>query len=195
MRNYREQPLAESRAAAERYAKFWDVTPYAHDQVAKRPDKKLRIGYLSPDFREHAVASFLSPLLKHFDGSRFMVYCYATGKRDEVTRRLQSRAVTWRDLRGRSPKTAARLIAEDQIDILVDLSGHTQDSCLPIMAYRPAPVQLAGIGYMNTTGCRPSIIFCLMRPACRPGWCGGRVHGADHPSATFASVLCTGNRT
>ena len=167
MRNYREQPLGESRAAAERYAKFWDVTPYAHDQVAKRPDKKLRIGYLSPDFREHAVASFLSPLLKHFDGGQFMVYCYATGRRDEVTRRLQSRAVTWRDLRGRSPKTSARLIAEDQIDILVDLSGHTQDSCLPIMAYRPAPVQMAGIGYMNTTGLS-TIDYFLSDEICLP---------------------------
>ena len=167
MRNYREQPLAESRAAAARYAAFWDVMPYCHEQAAKLPDKKLRIGYLSPDFREHAVASFMAPLLKHFDGSRFVVYCYATGKRDAVTKRLQNGAVNWRDLRGRSPRTAARLIAEDHIDILVDLSGHTQDSCLPIMAYRPAPVQIAGIGYMNTTGV-PTIDYFLSDETCLP---------------------------
>ena len=69
-----------------------------------------------------------------------------------MTERFRTRRVTWRDLRGRHPRTAARLIAEDKIDILVDLSGHSQDNALPIMAYRPAPVQISGIGYTNTTG-------------------------------------------
>ena len=152
MRNYRYLGAKDGRLKAEVYNGMWSVQPYAHDEGARAPQKKLRIGYISPDFREHSVSYFLTPLLRHFDGERFMVFCYATGRSDAVTERLRTRRVTWRDLRGRPPRTAARLIAEDKIDILVDLSGHSQDNALPIMAYRPAPVQVSGIGYTNTTG-------------------------------------------
>lgn len=152
MRNYREQSLIESLNEAKKYETILAVKPYAHDNVKKIPHKKLKIGYISPDFREHAVASFVEPLLKDFNGDSFMIFAYATGKKDLVTKRLQNKLVNWRDLRGRSPRSAARIIAEDELDILVDLAGHTQNSSLPIMAYRPAPLQLAGIGYMNTTG-------------------------------------------
>ncbi|SFT57994.1 Predicted O-linked N-acetylglucosamine transferase, SPINDLY family [Selenomonas sp. GACV-9] len=167
MRNYRNQSLHESRQAAEQYEPLLGITAYAHDDVKKLPDKKLRIGYLSPDFREHAVASFLEPLLRYYDDSRFSVYCYSTGRADNVTKKLRTCHVHWRELRGRSPRTAARLIAEEKIDILVDLSGHTQGSCLPIMAYRPAPVQVAGIGYMNTTGLS-AIDYFLSDEVCLP---------------------------
>ncbi|MFC2767827.1 MAG: hypothetical protein ACFN4G_03070 [Mitsuokella sp.] len=152
MRNYRDQSPAAARREAEAYAAMQKVTPYAHQNVRKLPGKKLKIGYISPDFRQHAVASFVSPLLKGFDGDHFSVYCYALGRQDAVTKRLRTGPVCWRDLRGRSPRTAARLIAEDHIDILVDLSGHSQGSALPILAHRPAPVQVSGIGYTNTTG-------------------------------------------
>ena len=96
-----------------------------------------------------------------------MVFCYASGRSDAVTERLRTRRVTWRDLRGRSPRTAARLITEDKIDILVDLSGHSQDSALPVMAYRPAPIQVSGIGYTNTTGLRV-IDYFLSDEICIP---------------------------
>ena len=167
MRNYREQSIYESRGAAEAYEPMLSITPYLHEDVKKLPEKKLRIGYLSPDFREHAVASFLEPLLKEYDGEHFSVYCYSTGRSDHVTKKIRACHVHWRDLRGRSPRTAARLIAEDQIDILMDLSGHTQGSCLPIMAFRPAPVQLAGIGYMNTTGLS-TVDYFLSDEVCLP---------------------------
>ena len=75
--------------------------------------------------------------------------------------------MTWRDLRSRSPRTAARLINEDRIDILVDLSGHSQDNALPIMAYRPAPIQISGIGYTNTTGV-DTIDYFLSDEICIP---------------------------
>ena len=75
MRNYRNQSLQESRQAAEQYEPLLGITAYAHDDVKKLPGKKLRIGYLSPDFREHAVASFLEPLLKYYDDKRFSIYC------------------------------------------------------------------------------------------------------------------------
>ena len=152
MRNYRHLGAKEGRIKAKHYDTLMDIQPYTHDNALRAPHKKLRLGYISPDFREHSVAYFLIPLLRHFDGEQFMVFCYATGRSDAVTGRLRTRRLTWRDLRGRSPRAAARLIAEDKIDILVDLSGHSQDNALPIMAYRPAPVQVSGIGYTNTTG-------------------------------------------
>ena len=167
MRNYRYLGAKDGRQKAEAYDEMQDVHPYVHEHTPRAPQKKLRIGYISPDFREHAVAYFLSPLLHHFDGERFMVFCYATGRSDAVTERLRTRRVTWRDLRGRAPRKAARLIAEDKIDILVDLSGHSQDNALPIMAYRPAPVQVSGIGYTNTTGLH-GIDYFLSDEVCIP---------------------------
>ncbi|MCR5756564.1 MAG: hypothetical protein K6F95_01480 [Selenomonas sp.] len=167
MRNYRELGALEGKALAAKYGPLLAATPYLHENVQKLPEKKLRIGYISPDFRQHAVSNFVAPLLKHFDGRRFSVYAYSTGPRDGVTKRLMASPVTWRDLRGRSPRTAARLIAEDQIDILVDLSGHSNNNCLPIMALRPAPVQVAGIGYMNTTGLS-TVDYFLSDEVCLP---------------------------
>ena len=153
MMNYRPTSPEASRRIAERYATLLPgVTPYSHQEVKRSPDKRLRIGYLSPDFRLHAVAYFVAPLLRDFDEKNFTVYCYSRGNGDAVTKRFQRFPVKWRDIRGRSARTAARMIAEDHIDILVDLSGHSQNNCLDIMAYRPAPVQVTGIGYMNTTG-------------------------------------------
>ena len=167
MRNYRHLGAKEGRIKAEYYDSLMDVQPYTHENIVRASQKKLRIGYISPDFREHSVSYFLTPLLRHFDGDQFMVFCYATGRSDAVTERLRTRRVTWRDLRGRQPRTAARLIAEDKIDMLVDLSGHSQDNALPIMAYRPAPVQISGIGYTNTTGLRV-IDYFLSDEICIP---------------------------
>ena len=167
MRNYRYLGAKDGRLKAEHYESLLDVHPYKHDNAVRTARRKLRIGYISPDFREHSVSYFLPPLLRHFDGEQFMVFCYATGRSDAVTERLRTRRVTWRDLRGRPPRTAARLIAEDKIDILVDLSGHSQDNALPIMAHRPAPVQVSGIGYTNTTGLR-AIDYFLSDEICIP---------------------------
>ena len=166
MCNYREQSRSESRREAEKYASLLGIVPYVHAEARKRK-KKLRIGYLSPDFREHAAASFFAPLLTQYDSSRFKVYCYSTGRPDAVTKKFRTGPVHWRDLRGRSPQVAARLVFEDKIDILMDLSGHTQGSCLPIMAYRPAPVQMTGIGYMNTTGLS-AVDYFLSDEVCLP---------------------------
>lgn len=167
MRNYRYLSAREGKERAERYNDMLSAGEYKHESALRTEHRKLRIGYISPDFREHAVAYFLTPLLRHFDGERFMVFCYATGRSDKVTDRLRSRRVTWRDLRSRSPRTSARLVNEDKIDILVDLSGHSQDNALPVMAYRPAPVQISGIGYTNTTGLH-TVDYFLSDEVCIP---------------------------
>lgn len=153
MTNYRKQSPQQRRKEAAMFGEFFQgVKPYRQDQVRRLPEKRLRIGYISRDFRLHAMAYFMTPFLRDFDPSQFAVYIYACGPVDDVTRRFQRYHVQWRDFRGRSAHTAARIIAEDHIDILVDLSGHSQDNALPVMAYHAAPVQLTGLGYVATTG-------------------------------------------
>jgi len=117
------------------------------------PSRRIRIGYLSPDFRSHSVASFIEPILRHHDTGRFEIFCYANlASPDDTTKRLMSLADGWRDIYPLGDEEAANLIAGDRIDILVDLAGHTSGNRLPLMARRPAPVQATWIGYPDTTG-------------------------------------------
>ena len=153
LRNYRDQSSRTTRELAEKYqALIADVAPYSQEHIKRTPDKKLRIGYISPDFRQHAVANFVVPFLRDFDRDHFIVYCYSTGVPDAVTDRLRRHHVSWRNLHGRPPHTAARLIAEDHVDILVDLAGHSQNNSLPVLALHPAAIQICAIGYTATTG-------------------------------------------
>ena len=113
----------------------------------------LRIGFVSPDFRGHAVALFFEPLLDYLPGHGFEVYCYANVDRpDAVTERLRAKAAGWRDIAAVDDAAAAALVRRDRIDLLVDLSGHTARHRLRLFAHRPAPVQLTMIGHVNTTG-------------------------------------------
>jgi protein O-GlcNAc transferase len=115
--------------------------------------RRIRIGYLSPDFRSHAVARFIEPILAHHDRSRFEVYCYANlAHPDQTTERLMRLAEVWRDVYQMGDAEAARLIAADRIDILIDLAGHTSGTRLPLMARKPAPLQATWLGYPDTTG-------------------------------------------
>lgn len=167
MRNYRSLGNKEGREAAQVYADMLHVTPYTHENVNRMTHRKIRIGYISPDFRQHSVSYFLPPLLQCFNDDQFIVFCYALGRTDAVTQKLRTRRTTWRDLRTYPPQAAAQRIVADKIDILVDLSGHSQDNALPIMAYRPAPVQVSGIGYTNTTGLR-TVDYFLSDEVCMP---------------------------
>lgn len=167
MRNYRPLGNKEGRDAAQVYADMLHVTPYTHENVNRMTHRKIRIGYISPDFRQHSVSYFLPPLLRYFNDDQFIVFCYALGRTDAITQKLRTRRTTWRDLRAYPPQAAAQRIVADKIDILVDLSGHSQDNALPIMAYRPAPVQISGIGYTNTTGLR-TVDYFLSDEVCIP---------------------------
>ncbi len=167
MRNYRPLGNKEGRDAAQVYADMLHVTPYTHENVNRMTHRKIRIGYISPDFRQHSVSYFLPPLLRYFNDDQFIVFCYALGRTDAITQKLRTRRTTWRDLRAYPPQAAAQRIVADKIDILVDLSGHSQDNALPIMAYRPAPVQISGIGYTNTTGLR-TVDYFLSDEVCVP---------------------------
>ena len=114
---------------------------------------KLRIGYLSADFCEHPVANFIESLMTLHNKQKFSVYGYASSnKTDKVTEQLKRAADFWRDVSTLTDEDTAKLIHNDEIDILFDLSGHTKDNRLSMMAYRPASIQISGIGYMNSTG-------------------------------------------
>lgn len=129
---------------------FSSVKPYAHERRPRH--QKLRIGYLSPDLRFHVVAFFSYALLKSYDRHAFTVYAYAANEEDGASREFAQSVDVWRNVRLLSPKEIARQIHEDEIDILFDLSGHTANNCLPVLAYRPAPVQISGIGWFDSTG-------------------------------------------
>lgn len=126
-------------------------------RAAPKPDlavsRRLRIGYVSPDFCTHPVASFIEPLIAGRDRERFEVICYSdVVYEDDTTRRIRTSADHWCDLRGVDHEKAAAIVREDGIDILVDLAGHTAGNRLPMFARRPAPIQVAYLGYPNTTG-------------------------------------------
>lgn len=139
--------LAEHRA--------WNETQPTYEpclDVTRLTGSKLRVGFVSPDLGYHPVGLFLAPLLEHFDSSRVEAFCYShRGKIDDQTRRLASSS-TMLDVRRMDDAALAKRIADDGIDVLFDLAGHTDDNRLPVFARRPAPVQITWAGYVGTTG-------------------------------------------
>ncbi len=125
----------------------------AGDSTFTNSKRRLRIGYVSPDFNDHAVGKFIEPVLAAHDTNKFEVFCYYNKPRvDDATKRMQSAVANWRMTSTISDDELARMIQADAIDILVDLSGHTGLNRLLVFARKPAPVQATWIGYPNTTG-------------------------------------------
>jgi len=123
---------------------------YPNEKSALR---KLRVGYISPDFRMHSVAYFIEPVIGTHNRDRVEVFCYSdVAKKDEVTDRLRKLSDHWQDIRGLSDEKVSTLIREEEIDILVDLAGHTANNRVLVFARKPAPVQVSWIGYPSTTG-------------------------------------------
>jgi len=121
----------------------------------RNPERRLRIGYVSPDFRNHSVARFIEPLLARHDRSLFEITGYAEIKQaDAVTERIRAAMDRWRSTVGLNDDELAAQIRDDAIDILVDLAGHTSGNRLLTFARKPAPVQVSWLGYANTTGVR-----------------------------------------
>ncbi len=119
----------------------------------KDPDRPLRIGYISPDFRSHPVAQFIEPVLAYHDASQFQTYLYAdVAVPDLVSQQLQELSHAWVNTRWLDHDQVADRVQADEIDILVDLAGHTALGRLPVFARKPAPVQVTYLGYPNTTG-------------------------------------------
>lgn len=140
------------RAWAERHASRFEAAalPNTNDPD---PMRRLRVGYVSPYFHRHAVTFFFESILQHHDRFGVDVTLYAdVAQPDEYSRRLQSYSARWRDTFALSDDQMARMIRDDAMDVLVDLSGQTPRNRLLVFARRPAPVQVTWIGYPNTTG-------------------------------------------
>ena len=178
--NYRSEGQADRTRREGINSFFGAKVTMPHTRPSSVPDRKMRIGYISPDFREHAVANFLSPFVRNFAKLDFNVFCYMTGTSDNITQRFKRSAVNWRDLHELPPLEAARRIYRDHVDILFDFSGHSQGSSIPILSYRPAPIQVVGIGDVGSTGlrevdyfltdgyCSPPILRSLPEPGVEP---------------------------
>ena len=141
--------LREHRLWSQRQAR----SPKWNHQNDRDPSRRLRIGYVSPDFREHPVAWNFLPLLRCHNRDQIEAICYSSvAAPDGMTARLQGLADPWRDIAAMDDQRCAQAIQADRIDILVDLSLHTADNRLLVFARRPAPVQVTFMGYPGTSG-------------------------------------------
>lgn len=125
----------------------------AAPRLELKPERRIRLGFVSGDFRSHSTAAFLRPLLRELDRSRFEVFCYrSSSAADQATEAFKRIAEHWRDVYAATDAEATVKIRDDGIDILIDLSGHTRGGRPGIFARRPAPVAITWLGYLNTTG-------------------------------------------
>lgn len=157
------------------------------------PDRRLRIGYVSGDFRQHPVGWLLANVLPAHDRAQVEVFCYCNEPTaDDVTDRLKASADHWRDIVGVSDDTFAQQVRRDEIDILVDLSGHTSHNRLLAFARKPAPVQVSWIGYPSTTGLK-AMDYLVMDEATVPAgaeaWCSEALVRLPHGRFCYAPPL------
>ena len=169
--------------------------PHGNPAAANR---LLRIGYVSPDFRRHSVMSFLEPVLTLHDKQSFEVYAYAeVTTMDDVTARAQSIVSHWRSTVGLTDAAIAQMIRTDQIDVLIDVAGHTSGNRLRAFARKPAPVTVSWMGFGYTTGL-PAIDYYLTDATSAPvgsehlfaekPWCMNRTHYVYRPDPAMGDV-------
>lgn len=134
----------------------------------RAPERRLRIGYVSPDFRDHVVGHNLLPLFQHRSHDTFEVFAYASVPQpDAMTARFRAAVDHWREVTAASDAQLAALIRQDRIDVLVDLSLHTAKNRLLVFARKPAPLQLSFAGYPGGTGLQ-AIDYHLTDPQLEP---------------------------
>jgi protein O-GlcNAc transferase len=127
-----------------------EIQPHTNERA---PERRLRIGYVSPDFRDQSESFFTVPLLEHHDHGGFEIYCYSSVIRpDPITARLQKGADVWRDVAGEKDASLAAIIRRDGIDILVDLTMHMAYNRALLFARKPAPVQVCWLAYPGSSG-------------------------------------------
>ncbi|HMD54558.1 MAG TPA: tetratricopeptide repeat protein, partial [Phycisphaerae bacterium] len=126
------------------------IRPHLND---RDPERRLKIGYVSPDFRQHVVGANLLPLLQKHDRKNFEIICFAdVVNPDKITERIRSQVDGWYNIVGVGDEEVAKMVREKKIDILVDLTLHMAESHLLVFARKPAPVQVTYLGYCSTTG-------------------------------------------
>ena len=128
------------------------IPRFKHNRKKHSRHKKIRVGYISPDIRFHVVAFFSYHLFMSYDRTRFEVFVYSNNNEDYITKQFKERVDVFRNILNIPAREVANRIMEDEIDILVDLAGHSANNSLGAMAYKPAPIQISGIGYFDSTG-------------------------------------------
>ena len=147
--------------------KRWDAAHAAHLHQQRAhsnipdPERRLRIGYVSADFKEHSAPKVFGGMLTRYDRSQFDVFAYSNlkGKDDRFTDLFKQNVTAWRNIVGLSDDAVAEMIRQDEIDILVDLSGLTAGNRLLVFARKPAPIQITAWGYATGTGMRAMDVF------------------------------------
>ncbi len=156
-------------------------------QNLREPNKKLKIGYVSGDFRSHSAAYFILPIFEQHDHEQYEVYCYYTETRyDQITEAIKQQADYWLDCAHLNDEALAQQIREDEIDILVDLSGHTAGNRLLVFARKPAPVQVTYMGYPSTTGIK-TIDYRITDYYLDPE---DKIYGPEIPLRMPADLIC-----
>jgi protein O-GlcNAc transferase len=119
----------------------------------RHPGRKIKIGYSSPDFRFHSCAWYIEPLLASHDKEKFAIFCYSdVNDPDQMTAKLRDYADVWHETTDYTTGELFELIKKDEIDLLVDLAGHTAHNRMPVFALKPAPVQVNWLGFPASTG-------------------------------------------
>jgi predicted O-linked N-acetylglucosamine transferase (SPINDLY family) len=149
------------------------VRPHTND---RDPERRLRIGYVSPDFRDHVVGRNILPLFCRHDRGQFEIFCYSQSARpDAMTAEFQKHADRWCDITGLSDDSVAEKICADSIDILVDIALHLANNRLLVFARKPAPVQVSFAGYPSSSGLT-SIDYRLSDPYLDPVGADETIH-------------------
>lgn len=146
--------------------------PLSSGAVATVTGRPLRVGYLSADFKHHAIARFVESLFASHDRTKVEVFAYSNVKQpDETTERIKARVDHWHPVAARNDEAAARLIHGHRLDLLIDLNAHTRDSRIGILGYKPAPVQAVYLGYFATTGL-PAVDYWITDSTLHPATTG-----------------------
>lgn len=187
------KPQSELYAAAVRFAERY-VNPqrkpaYESRRVDPDPGRRLRVGFVSADLRDHPVAQFLLPLAERLDRDQFELAFYSNAvsvKATAQTARFKACTELWREAEPLSDDALVRQIVRDRIDILIDVSGHTAGNRLPALGRKPAPVQVTWLGYPNTTGIA-AIDYRVSDEIVEPGF---GVHTAERPALLADGFHC-----
>lgn len=151
-------PELSAQEILQEHRRFGEMIEHAVPRIElprRATPQRIRIGYVSPDLRRHSVSCFIEPLLRHHDRSAFEVHCfYDHSAWDDVTDRLHGLAERWHDIAGVSDEGVAARIVSNEIDVLVDLAGHSAHNRMRLFAMKPAPLQCTWLGYLCTTGLR-----------------------------------------
>ena len=170
----RDQIFAAHLQWAQQFETPVAALPAKHAGARSTSVSKPRVAFISSDLFGHPVSVFLKPLIENWPHDRFELSFYASVRNpDEMTQWFRNQATNWTDIYALSDEAAATQIAKDQVDVLIDLNGHTGigghtgANHLLVLAYRPAPVQISWLGYFDTTGMK-SVDYVIADPVCVP---------------------------